>query len=190
MISDANGGRGKILIEVPDFEWIKKKQAFWDIYYEHCNYFTPQTLAALFRRSDSWCLFDGQYQGLIADLADLRQTVHRDHRPKRGYKFPDTRPTYAHQLPDEGLVFVRGASSKGVTFLNHMDPERQRVEALIDINPKKQGRFIPTTGQQIRPPDYLDEISDTAMTILVVNPNYLAEIKERTQNLDARFVCL
>jgi len=30
--------KGIIFIEVPSFEWILQKKAFWDIFYEHCNY--------------------------------------------------------------------------------------------------------------------------------------------------------
>ena len=37
-----------ILIEVPDLDWIIKKQAFWDITYEHVNYFSKKTFQKLF----------------------------------------------------------------------------------------------------------------------------------------------
>ena len=189
-ISDANEGRGKIFIEVPDFDWIENARAFWDIYYEHCNYFTRHTLDALFQQSRWWSLFQGQYQGLLADLSHLREHVPHVQRPKRHQVFPDLRAKYSQQQLGEGPVFVWGASSKGVTFLNQVDPTCQKIRALIDINPKKQDRYIPNTGHPIRPPEYLDSISETAVTILVANPNYLGEVKERTQDLDATYVCL
>ena len=36
--------KSKIYIEVPEYNWIKKKEAFFDITYEHVNYFTQTTL--------------------------------------------------------------------------------------------------------------------------------------------------
>ncbi|MBW2119432.1 MAG: class I SAM-dependent methyltransferase, partial [Deltaproteobacteria bacterium] len=50
-IGTANGYRGKIYIEVPCFDWIRRKNSFWDIYHEHCNYFTIETLKAMFTES-------------------------------------------------------------------------------------------------------------------------------------------
>ncbi len=32
--------------EVPDMDWIVNQQAFWDFCYEHCNYFTPNSIRA------------------------------------------------------------------------------------------------------------------------------------------------
>src|ERR1035437_9728365 len=43
-IAAANNYKGKIFIEVPTFEWIVKHNATEDIFYEHCNYFTLETL--------------------------------------------------------------------------------------------------------------------------------------------------
>lgn len=39
-----------IFFELPDTTRVLREQAFWDIYYEHCSYFTPGSLARLFRR--------------------------------------------------------------------------------------------------------------------------------------------
>jgi SAM-dependent methyltransferase len=40
-----------VLFELPDTTRILKERAFWDIYYEHCSYFTAGSLARLFRRN-------------------------------------------------------------------------------------------------------------------------------------------
>ncbi|MBI2812017.1 MAG: methyltransferase domain-containing protein [Candidatus Melainabacteria bacterium] len=42
MIRDAvpSGQFPHLYFEVPAFDWIAEKLAFWDIFYEHCNYFT------------------------------------------------------------------------------------------------------------------------------------------------------
>ena len=40
-----------VFFELPDMERVLVEQAFWDIYYEHCSYFTLGSLARLFRRT-------------------------------------------------------------------------------------------------------------------------------------------
>ncbi|MDR0335658.1 MAG: hypothetical protein LBI18_01060, partial [Planctomycetaceae bacterium] len=57
-----------------------------------------------------------------------------------------------------------------VIFANRLDKDRSKIDYLIDINPKKQGKFIGGTGHPIlSPPPYL--------VTIVTNPNYLNEIK-------------
>jgi hypothetical protein len=43
-----------VLFEVPDVRRVLEELAFWDVYYEHCSYFTAGSLVRLFRR----CGFD------------------------------------------------------------------------------------------------------------------------------------
>ena len=74
-IAKANNNRGKIYIEVPTFEWIVNNNAVEDIFYEHCNYFTLETLQQFFTESVGGHFFNGQYIYVIADLAKVKQTL-------------------------------------------------------------------------------------------------------------------
>ena len=40
-----------VLFELPDVKRVLDEVAFWDVYYEHCSYFSLGSLARLFRRS-------------------------------------------------------------------------------------------------------------------------------------------
>ena len=61
-----------ILIEVPDLDWIIKKQAFWDITYEHVNYFSKKTFQKLFSGTVKIKkLFKGQYLLVLTKLSNL-----------------------------------------------------------------------------------------------------------------------
>ncbi|HWP41338.1 MAG TPA: class I SAM-dependent methyltransferase, partial [Tepidisphaeraceae bacterium] len=53
MIRRAIGDRRHMLVlfELPDVTRVLKEAAFWDVYYEHCSYFSPGSLARLFRRA-------------------------------------------------------------------------------------------------------------------------------------------
>lgn len=73
-----------------------------------------------------------------------------------------------------------GVGSKGVTFLNLVNGEGPIAEA-VDINPGKEGRFVPGTGHEVRSPRRLrDQPVDT---VLVMNPQYVAEIEAELRSL-------
>ena len=55
-----------VFFQVPDVIRVLKDLAFWDIYYEHCSYFSPGSLARLFQICGFDVLhletdYDGQY---------------------------------------------------------------------------------------------------------------------------------
>jgi hypothetical protein len=56
------------------------------------------------------------------------------------------------------------------------------VEAVIDVNPAKQGRFLPATGLEVLSPERALANLPSDAIIYVMNSNYLAEIKEMSQN--------
>jgi SAM-dependent methyltransferase len=114
-IAEANEGRGKIFIEVPDFDWIVAQGAFWDLFYEHCNYFGRGALSALFRQSQWHSLFGGQYQGIVAELGSLVERV-QVNAPVLHAAIPDLAQRYDEVLDRSPIVFVWGAASNGVIF--------------------------------------------------------------------------
>jgi hypothetical protein len=55
-----------VFFQIPNARYVLCDVAFWDIYYEHCSYFTKGSLARLFRRCgfdvrDLWTAYDDQY---------------------------------------------------------------------------------------------------------------------------------
>jgi hypothetical protein len=82
-------------------------------------------------------------------------------------------------LAARGAVYVWGAGAKGVTFCNLADPAASRLVGLIDVNPAKQGKFLPGTGHAIVPPAH----AASAAAVLVLNPNYVAEIRATVDQL-------
>ena len=64
-----------IFFQVPDVRRILKEGAFWDIYYEHCSYFSSISLNRLFTDTGSavrriWTGYDDQYLMTIANPAN------------------------------------------------------------------------------------------------------------------------
>jgi hypothetical protein len=75
-LKTANGGTGKIYIEVPCFDWICEHRAWFDIFYEHVNYFRLTDFKRMFGEVvESGKIFCGQYLYVIAELSSLRIPV-------------------------------------------------------------------------------------------------------------------
>jgi hypothetical protein len=62
-----------------------------------------------------------------------------------------------------------------------MDRAGAAVDAVIDVNPAKQNKFLPVTGWRISSPEAAVAALPLGADILVMNGNYLPEIKELTQ---------
>jgi hypothetical protein len=56
------------------------------------------------------------------------------------------------------------------------------VDAVIDINPAKQGKFLPVTGLKVQSPQVVLPTLEPGTPIFVMNSNYLQEIKSLTNN--------
>ena len=82
-----------------------------------------------------------------------------------------------------------GSGSKGVTFLNVLQTQNQ-IRHIVDINPRKQGKFIPGSGQQIIAPEALK--ANPPDVIIIVNAIYESEIQQQLQEmgLTPKFVCV
>ncbi len=179
MIAKSNLYKGKIYIEIPTFDWIAKNNSIEDVFYEHCNYFTPSTISLLFNNCEVQCVFNNQYIGIIADLAQIKEEI----MPIKDFEqytleFEKKLKSYYDKIISLNNIAIWGAGAKGSTFLNLLDKKRDYIKAVIDINPKKQKKFIGGTGHEIVSPNNLNFFEN----IVVMNENYYDEIKKIVGN--------
>jgi ABC-type Fe3+-hydroxamate transport system substrate-binding protein len=91
--------------------------------------------------------------------------------------------TYRNKLKhilDRGKrVVIWGAGSRGVILLNTF--KDLNISYAVDINPKKQGMYIPGVGQKIIPPEFLQKYRPDV--IIVMNPIYMNEIQNMVKNI-------
>ncbi|HAN79147.1 MAG TPA: hypothetical protein DCQ31_15965 [Bacteroidales bacterium] len=189
-IAKANNFKGKIYIEVPAFEWIANNRAVWDLFYEHCNYFTKNTLYNLFTKSEHGFLFGEQYQYLVADLESIKTLIEPSAEIRR-FNLDFTFSAINQEIKD--LIrftntIIWGGSSKGVTFLNILGQLSQNIKTVIDINPKKSGKYIAVTGHKIILPENFDFTKTE--TVLVMNGNYLPEINELIEKHNLKIISI
>lgn len=174
MIAEANGGGG-IYLEVPCFDWITRHRAWFDIFFEHANYFRLSDFHRIFGRViEADHCFGGQYLGVFADLASLRDPVfHPDDAVALPHDFA-TDLDFAGAGPQD---VVWGGASKGVIYALTRARASLPVAGVIDINTAKQGRYLAGTGLCVESPqDVLPRLGPHAR-ILIMNPNYAGEIK-------------
>lgn len=189
-----------IFFQIPNVTYILRDTAFWDIYYEHCSYFSKGSLARLFRRSGFDVLslsteYDHQYLTLEAkpsngthgrtlteenDLDELRNLIQSFVR-----KYPERMNVWRETLKrivDEGMkAVIWGAGSKGVAFLTKLNVTTDIIQYAVDINPYKRGTFMAGTGQEIVTPDFLQSFKPDI--VIAMNPIYRNEIQVELDKL-------
>jgi SAM-dependent methyltransferase len=197
-----------VFFQVPDAVRIFRELAFWDIYYEHCSYFSMGSLARLFRGCGFDVVnlakeYDGQYLMIEArpsdgkggrllsqedDLSALRRDV---------VYFADSYQQKVDAWRDELQKIIQGgrraviwgAGSKGVAFLTKLNVQKE-IEYAVDINPYKRGTYMAGTGQEIVGPEFLRAYKPDV--VIAMNPIYRPEIQKDLQELgvDAELVAL
>lgn len=173
--------------ETPDMNWIIKNKAFYDIFYEHCSYFSQKALQVLFKRTGlhvygTYQVFGDQYQWIEAGNDAAKATTQDADAPtlQQVQAFFTEFESFVSVTKDnlqkfKGKKAIWGAGAKGVTFANLIDPEQKYFDYVIDINPKKIGHFLPGTGHKIIGPDAIND--NGIEQAYIMNPNYLPEIK-------------
>ena len=77
-------------------------------------------------------------------------------------------------------VVVWGSGGKGITFLSSL-PDAGIIDYVVDVNPDRQQRYIPMTGQEIIGPHRLTEIRPDL--VIVTNALYQDEIASQLREL-------
>jgi hypothetical protein len=182
-LRDANNGGGLVYIEVPCFEWILSNSAWFDIFYEHVNYFRLSDFSRMFAcLIESGHLFGGQYLYVVADLSKLREPLaseaDRIDIPKSF--LPEV--VSKGNKSSGGPIAVWGAASKGVIYALLRERAGNPIKTLIDINPAKCDRFVPATGLRVISAKEAMATIEDGSEIAVMNSNYLEEIRKMTGN--------
>ena len=171
----------------PCFDWICDHSAWFDIFYEHVNYFRLRNFDRMFGKVyESGHTFGGQYLYVVADLATIKMPTYDE---SDCFEFPkdflDTVNRYATRPRTASAVW--GGASKGVIFALFMERAEAKIDIVIDINPGKQGKYLAATGLQVRSPAEAMRRMPPGADLFVMNSNYLNEIQELTSH---QFNCL
>ena len=187
-------------LEVPDNTRVMQQIAFEDIYYEHCSYFSPGTLARLFRScgfevTDLYKEYGEQYLIVEAQpipeqtsdkvhpfeesVADVAEDVKHFAKNIQG-KLQEWKDTLIKMKESEQKVVVWGSGSKCVAFLTTLDTI-DKIEYVVDINPNRHGKFIPGVGKEIMSPEFLKEYQPDK--VIIMNAIYCDEIGKMLEDM-------
>lgn len=179
-----------LFIEVPDAVRVLRDGAFWDVYHEHCSYFSLGSLGRMMRHagvppSALEPAFQDQY--LLAwskpgtDPAPLAVEEPVDEMVALCTRYAETvdgvirhwRSTIADAARDGRRPVLWGGGSKAIAFIAALGID-DAIAGVVDINPHKQNKFLAGSGLEVVAPERLREI-DPGL-VVVMNPIYVEEI--------------
>lgn len=184
-----------VFFQVPEASIILEDCRFWDIYYEHCSYFDRGSLPRLFagcgfQVSRTWVDYDDQYLMIEAvpasrpgkrDICGTEPSVEESRVAMQRFaaavpgRIDHWSQVVAARADTGKKVVLWGSGSKAVSFLTTLGIGTQ-IQHVVDINPHRQGMYMPGTGQLIVGPEFLR--SDPPDTVIIMNGIYRSEISE------------
>ncbi len=188
---------GVITMEFPHLMRLMEENQWDTIYHEHFSYFSFLTVSRVFE-AHGLRLFDVEelpthggslriYGAHAEDRAKPETTAARELREREraaGYESLDTYLGYGRRverdkrqilsfliaLKEQGLSIAGyGAPAKGNTLLNYCGVGRDFIDYTCDLNPHKQGHFLPGSHISIRSPDAIREEKPDVVLILPWN---------------------
>ena len=193
---DAHPG-APVLFEAPASERIIAEGAFWDVFYEHCNYFTKHSLEDAFLRAGldvKRCelVYDDQY--LLIESVGLRPA--RIEAPAAQVNeallasrtFADTVLAAVDEARSQiGVMALEGApvvlwqgASKAVALMTSLGPDVP-VAFAVDLNTRRHGQYLPPFALQVLPPSHLVEARPRHVVLL--NAVYVKEVRAELDRL-------
>ncbi|MBF9131036.1 methyltransferase domain-containing protein [Plantactinospora sp. S1510] len=192
-------------LEVPDAGY-DLATAGWEVIYPHVSYFDGYSLCRIAERA-GWRvtaterLFSGMFRSVeisvnvpgpvpgsgLAGTA-LPGPADRDRQlasiagfaQRHAAERERWRDTIDRLIADGDRPVLWGAGSRGVQFLHLADPGR-RLAAVVDVNPRKWGRYLPVTGHEVTAPGTL--AGSGTRSVIITNPAYHDEIDAALRQL-------
>lgn len=203
-VRDALSGSpaARVFFETPCVEWILRERVLWDFFYEHCSLFSAASLQASFQIAGFdieqiehrfgeqylWiegrrCVGPGKPCFVPGDIPSLAKDFGRHEASLTSTWLERIRALRRH-----GRVALWGAGAKGTTFANLIDPDQTLVDCIVDLNPAKQGKYVPGSGHLIV--SYQELPTRGVACAILMNPNYRRENEDllRAASIQAELV--
>ncbi|MCP5101264.1 MAG: SAM-dependent methyltransferase, partial [Chloroflexi bacterium] len=185
-----------VFFQIPNADYVLGDLAFWDVYYEHCSYFSKGSLAHLFHNAgfdvkELWTDYDDQYLMIEARPRHKGSGTpppnNIDEMLSQSANFEKDVQQLRSEWQAKLAAFKRngrsftlwGGGSKGVAFLTTLGLTLDDIQYVVDINPNKTGTFMAGTGQEIVAPDFLKTYKPDV--VIIMNPIYRDEISRDLQ---------
>jgi C-methyltransferase C-terminal domain/Putative zinc binding domain/Methyltransferase domain len=191
------GPRGAVSMEFPHLLHLIGRNEWDTIYHEHFSYFSFLTVSKVFARH-GMTLFDVEelptHGGSLRvygrhtedDSKPVTDRAHELAQRERdeGFDQLDTYLGFSEEVKsakwellefmiarrrERNRIVAYGAPAKGNTLLNYCGVGTDLIEYTCDLNPHKQGHYLPGTRIPIRAPDAIRETQPDLVLILAWN---------------------
>ena len=188
-----------IFFEIPQITRILEVQAFWDIYYEHCSYFSAGSLARLFRSTgyeildlhldynDQYLLIEARPVNTVSSKSfPIEESISEQKNRVDNFKvkiseqLDDWRKKLTTLKTKGKKTVVWGGGSKSVGFLTNF-ADLDLIEYVVDINPHMENNYIPGIGKKYVQPKFLKDYKPEA--VIIMNGIYKDEITKTLHDM-------
>lgn len=187
-----------LLLDLPSSERIINTCAYWDIYYEHCGYFSKHSLNLFLEKlgcKNISISYEYNNQYLLATCIKSKgvtsqKSIQSNNIPEAAIQnFTlklDSQRTHWQEIiskhaSNKDSIILWGGGSKAVAFLSNLSKPNQ-INAIYDINPTKQGNYLPGTGHKVLTKHELTQMRPDV--IIIMNGIYKKEIITMLNDMD------
>lgn len=199
-----NGAHSVTYFEVPNAAHTLEKFCIWNMVYEHANFYSQASLARLFSESGfdvldvRTCFVEDQNlgidarptqfkRGVMPNLGSTIESVNRsidlftqEHQRKTTY----WKKELANIRSQGKKLLLWGAGARAISFVTLFNQTHEEIPYVVDINPKRQGCYLPLTGQRVISPSDVMEINPDI--VLCTNSGYAREIEAQLRSTGSR----
>jgi len=178
-------GGTPVYFESPNRDHVFDAGSGWSVYYEQCAHYDVPTIHGLFARSgfevvhvapcerNTQCLSIEAVAKPVDPSHMIRTSESAGVVPRHLATFGVTQQQrvrhWQHRLADWSAagkdVVLWGSGGKGINFLNTV-PGAERIGRVVDVNPARQGRYLPRAGQRIIAPV---ELIDAPPSVVLIS---------------------
>jgi SAM-dependent methyltransferase len=190
-----------VYCEVPNATNIFEDLLVRNIIYEKSSWFTPFSLRRLFELagftvlSVEPCFAEGQYVAIEAVPTRATPPLHNstltaprsfaesveNFRARYETKIRLWKEQLSAVTQSGHKAIAWGAGSGAISFFSALDIDDE-IPYVLDVNPKRQGKFLPRTGQQVVSPEFMRQYG--ADLVIVTNATYEHEIRQQVAEMD------
>ncbi len=179
LVRDGTSRSARLYIEVNDLDYILTDRNPSLLFHEYYRYFSARAVDIFlrqigFRLERLYSVLGGCYLGITACRAPT------------AFDLSDAYSSLEPIVRGHRKVVIWGSSGRCISLLSHMSWDKEVVAFGVDIDPAKQGMFMPVTGQKILSP--AEAVAFGPDLVIVANEIYAPEIRKEFKEEDVRFV--
>jgi SAM-dependent methyltransferase len=180
LLGGATSATSRLYIEVTDLDHLLTERNPSLLFNEYYRYFSARAADIFlrqigFRLQEMRSLFGGTYMGITACRAPTTINLRDAYRALELI------------VRQHRKVLIWGTSGRCISMLSHMGWDTRVVAFGVDIDPEKQGLFLPVTAQRVLSP--ADAVAFGPDLVIVANELYAPEIRQQFSG-DVRLVSL